>query len=158
MHSCIWRLRQVNKEDRIFHFVWLFTSTCSLSLKDHCILLPILSFCCCCFRREGKFSPIAPSWPQVSLSALFLVKKIIDYDTTCMIRHFSHVRLFVTPWTEACQAPLSMGFSRQEYWSGLPFPPSAIMMLTAYISLCNRLIWRNKILAPIPSLITNQVS
>ena len=28
----------------------------------------------------------------------------------------------VTPWTEACQAPLSMGFSRQEYWSELPFP------------------------------------
>ena len=28
----------------------------------------------------------------------------------------------VTPWTAACQAPLSMGFSRQEYWSGLPFP------------------------------------
>ena len=35
---------------------------------------------------------------------------------------FSHVRLFVTPWTIACQAPLSVGFSRQEYWSGLPFP------------------------------------
>ena len=28
----------------------------------------------------------------------------------------------VTPWTVACQAPLSMGFSRQEYWNGLPFP------------------------------------
>ena len=28
-----------------------------------------------------------------------------------------------TPWTVACQAPLSMGFSRQDYWSGLPFPP-----------------------------------
>ena len=35
----------------------------------------------------------------------------------------SCVQLFVTPWTVACQAPLSMGFSRQEYWSGLPFPP-----------------------------------
>ena len=34
----------------------------------------------------------------------------------------SHVRLFVTPWTVVHQAPLSMGFSRQEYWSGLPFP------------------------------------
>ena len=32
--------------------------------------------------------------------------------------------LFVTPWTVACQAHLSMGFSWQEYWSGLPFPPS----------------------------------
>ena len=34
----------------------------------------------------------------------------------------SCVQLFVTPWTVACQAPLSMGTSRQEYWSGLPFP------------------------------------
>ena len=34
----------------------------------------------------------------------------------------SCVRLFVTPWTVAHQAPLTMGFSRQEYWSGLPFP------------------------------------
>ena len=34
----------------------------------------------------------------------------------------SHVQLFVTPWTVAYQAPLSMGFSRQEYWSGVPFP------------------------------------
>ena len=39
-----------------------------------------------------------------------------------MLRHFSCVQLFVTPWTVAHQAPLSMGFSRQEYWSGLPFP------------------------------------
>ena len=35
----------------------------------------------------------------------------------------SHVRFFAAPWTVACQGPLSMGFSRQEYWSGLPFPP-----------------------------------
>ena len=35
----------------------------------------------------------------------------------------SHVQLFVTPWTVAHQVPLSMGFSKQEYWSGLPFPP-----------------------------------
>ena len=32
------------------------------------------------------------------------------------------IQLFATPWTVACQAPLPMGFSRQEYWSGLPFP------------------------------------
>ena len=41
----------------------------------------------------------------------------------CVLSLFSHVQLFVTPWTVACQAPLSMGFSRQEYWSGLPCPP-----------------------------------
>ena len=34
----------------------------------------------------------------------------------------SHVQLFATPWTVDRQAPLSMEFSRQEYWSGLPFP------------------------------------
>ena len=34
----------------------------------------------------------------------------------------SHVQLFATPWTVAYQVPPSMGFSRQEYWSGLPFP------------------------------------
>ena len=35
----------------------------------------------------------------------------------------SHVRLFATPWTVARQAPLSMRFSKQEYWSGLLYPP-----------------------------------
>ena len=51
---------------------------------------------------------------------------------TCMFVHMcgevkvkaTHLCLFATPWTVARQAPLSMGFSRQEYWSGLPFPPS----------------------------------
>ena len=41
-----------------------------------------------------------------------------------MLSCFSHVRLFVTPWTVARQASLFMGFSRQEYWSGLSCPPS----------------------------------
>ena len=42
----------------------------------------------------------------------------------CVLSHFSPVQLFVTLWTVACQAPLSIGFSRQEYWSGLPCPPA----------------------------------
>ena len=41
----------------------------------------------------------------------------------CVLSRFSHVQLFATPWTVAHQAPLSMGFSRREYWSGLPFLP-----------------------------------
>ena len=40
-----------------------------------------------------------------------------------MLSHFNCVQLFVTPWTIAHQAPLSMRFSRQEYWSGFPWPP-----------------------------------
>ena len=39
-----------------------------------------------------------------------------------LLSHFSRVRLCATPWTAAFQAPPSMGFSRQEYWSGVPLP------------------------------------
>ena len=42
--------------------------------------------------------------------------------TGMKVKSLSHVQLFATPWTEAYQAPQSMEFSRQEYWSGLPFP------------------------------------
>ena len=46
-----------------------------------------------------------------------------SFGTLCYVLCcFSHVQLFETPWTVACQAPLPMGFSRQEFWSGLPFP------------------------------------
>ena len=41
---------------------------------------------------------------------------------TVKVKSLSHVQLFATPWTVAYQAPPSMGFSGQEYWSGLPFP------------------------------------
>ena len=41
----------------------------------------------------------------------------------CMLSGFTCVQLFATLWTVDCQAPLSMGFFRQEYWSGLTFPP-----------------------------------
>ena len=40
-----------------------------------------------------------------------------------LLSRFGRVRLFTTPWTAAYQAPLSMGVSRQEYWSGVPLPP-----------------------------------
>ena len=40
----------------------------------------------------------------------------------CVLSCFSHVRLVATPWAVTHQAPLSMGFSRRDYWSGLPFP------------------------------------
>ena len=43
----------------------------------------------------------------------------MECELTC---RFSRVRLFTTLWTVARQAPLSMGFSKQEYWNGLPFP------------------------------------
>ena len=58
-------------------------------------------------------------------SLLLLLPSWVGYFVHCVyvLSHFSHVRLFVTSWTVAHQAPLSMGFSGQEYWSGLPYPP-----------------------------------
>jgi len=41
----------------------------------------------------------------------------------CVLSCFSHIQLFASLWTVACQVPLSTGFSRQEYWSELPFSP-----------------------------------
>ena len=44
------------------------------------------------------------------------------------VKSLSHVRLLVTPWTAAYQAPPSMGFSRQEYWSGVPLPSPIVIL------------------------------
>ena len=52
--------------------------------------------------------------PLILYTALFIYLTCV-----CVL---SCVQLFATPWTAACQAPGSMGLSRQEYWSGLPFP------------------------------------
>ena len=53
-----------------------------------------------------------------SLNAEYWFHKLV---CVC-VQSLSHVRLFATPWTIVHQAPLPMEFSRQEYWSGLPFP------------------------------------
>ena len=70
------------------------------------------------------------SHTMLSQDCLFLLNTVFlrfihvyKCDDACMHSRFSRVQHFVTPWTGACQAPLSMGFSRQEYWSGLPCPP-----------------------------------
>ena len=44
-------------------------------------------------------------------------------DSICVFSCFSRVQFFATPWIASCQAHLSTGFPRQEYWSGLTFPP-----------------------------------
>ena len=56
---------------------------------------------------------------------LLSLRKLLERNTLLMVNGccFSHVQLSVTIWTVALQAPLSMGFSREGYWSGLPCPP-----------------------------------
>ena len=64
--------------------------------------------------------------------------------TACVCaKSLSRVRLFVTPWTAAHQAPLSMGFSRQEYWSGLRgllqgIFPTEVLSCISYVSCIDR--------------------
>ena len=89
----------------------------------------------------------AQLWPQDWKRSVLLpilhkgsTKEHSNHQTIAFISHvskpllllsrFSCVRLCATPWTAAHQAPLSTGFSRQEYWSGLPFPsPHAIKVM-----------------------------
>ena len=85
------------QEDGNHHFLWLLQC-----VGDNMLLL------------RQQLTPTSPTW---SLRGDSRVRSV------CVLSCSSHVQLFVTPWTVACQAPLSMGFSRQEYWSGLPCPP-----------------------------------
>ena len=62
-------------------------------------------------RQSGNFTFPPAIWEGSSFSTVKV-----------KVKSLSRVRLFATPWTVAYQAPPSMGFSRQEYWSGLPFP------------------------------------
>ena len=65
---------------------------------------------------------------------------VLWQSRVCMLSHFRRVRLSATLWTMACQAPLSMGFSRQEYWSGLAFPSPVIKYGVSEVKLLSR-VW-----------------
>ena len=69
-----------------------------------------------CYKQYGY----EQSWAQrgfLRFKSMEMHELVSDW-----VKLFSHVWFFATPWTVAYQAPPSMGFSRQEYWSGLPFP------------------------------------
>ena len=68
-------------------------------------------------ERFGKTQTRRLGYQETGIFLLFL-------PNACMnVQSLSRVRLFVTPWTIACKVPLTMGFSRQEYWNELPNPP-----------------------------------
>ena len=73
--------------------------------------------------QVGFHSPQASSQPQpMSISVSERSRETADWGVSCECQSLSHVLLSVTLWAVFCQAPLSMGFSRPGYWSGLPFP------------------------------------
>ena len=98
----------------IVHIMWASVTDASVSM-----------------HHRGVWSP--SQWPSRVLCLSVLVSRLLpasfseafspvqvlsDWCCACVL---SHAPLSVTPWTVPCQAPLSVGFSRQEYWSGLPF-------------------------------------
>ena len=94
--------------------------------------------CCTGFNSIPEFSSSGTSWTlrgnRVFVDAVKIKKEMrahrIRGMNACMLSHLSRVQLFVTPWTEACQASLSMEFSSQEYRSGLLCPPPGDLLDT----------------------------
>ena len=79
-------------------------------------------------QESGGLSPKEPV--QVGQCRPRRRSQILDKAALCSMcaELLGRVRLYVTPWTVAHKAPLSMGFSRQEFWSGLPCPPPADLL------------------------------
>ena len=71
---------------------------------------------------------IEPRSPALQADSLLFEPPGKPPVSICVCYLFSCVQLFMTPGTVVCQPPLSMGFSRQEYWSGLPFPSPGVSM------------------------------
>ena len=87
------------------------------------------------WRRERQTTPAFLPWEpheqyektKINIKYIYIyilksLKKKKNLAWKVKVKSLSRVWLFATPWTEAYQAPPSMGFPRQEYWSGLPFP------------------------------------
>ena len=69
---------------------------------------------------NAEIAPINAKYRIINIfSSFFQIPFCLNFKKSKL---FSHIQFFVTPWIVACQAPLSTGFLRQEYWSGLPFP------------------------------------
>ena len=66
--------------------------------------------------------------PQSTTTTAYTTEPLKAAVDLCVLNRFNRVQLFATLWTVAHQAPLSLGFSRQEYWNWLPCPPSGVLL------------------------------
>ena len=98
-----------------------------------------------CDPRDG--SPLGSSVPGI-LQARTLEWVAISFSNAwkwkVKVKSLSRVRLFATPWTAAYQGPPTMGFSRQEYWSGWPLPSPRQLLMSAKKSLPQQ-VFKNKL-------------
>ena len=102
---------------RLFATPWIAARQASLSITNSRSSL-----------RLTSIESVMPSSHLILYRPLLLLPpippsiRVFSNESTLRMRWPNHVQFFVILWTEACQAPLSMGFSRQEYWSGLSCP------------------------------------
>ena len=85
-----------------------------------------------CYEINNGIVPSRGHWDSTLLTAESL-------------EGLSHVRLFATPWTAAYQAPPSMGFPRQEYWSGVPLPSPGKTTVTAKFTIISSKLLNHKV-------------
>ena len=99
--------------------------------------------CCCCCQvtsvvsdsvRPHRWQPtrLLCPWDSPGKNTGVGCHFLLQCMHACMLSCFSHVRLSATVWTASHQAPLSTGFSKQEYWSGLPCPSPIISTIIYY--------------------------
>ena len=126
--------------DRLFPWApkSLRTATAAMKLKDTCSLEEKLwQTCCCCWVAKScptLCNPIDSSPPGSPIPGILQARTLEwvaissnAWKWKVKGKSLSHVRLLATPWTAAHQAPPSMGFSRQEYWCGVPLPSLAMI-------------------------------
>ena len=128
----------------------LYTKHYSRTLYTHAAAKSLQLCPTLCYPRDG--SP--PGYPVPGiLQARTLEWVAISFSKAwkwkVKVKSLSRVRLLVTPWTTAYHAPPSMGFSRQEYWSGVPLPSPFIHILSFYTHFTGgTLVLRGSVICP----------
>ena len=107
--------------------VYLVNSKVSTESTEYVLSKFLATWYCCNSGVVWKF------W---SAKALGDSENQMYWYTTLWECMLSHVRLFVTPWTVACQTPLCIGFPKQEYWSGLSLPIQGIFLTQGFWVFC----------------------
>ena len=112
-----WELKQAGTSV----FAWSYQELCLMETQIfHCSAhIRRLRQTCCVLVLGLQIK--SSEWVNLQVWKAWIMNTQFMHARVCVCV-FSRIRRFLIPWSVACQAPLSLGFSRQEYWSGLPFP------------------------------------
>ena len=128
--NCLHHLADLKGSDLLsfYQCISIFIERWWLTMQSVCTVIISIT----CILRISKDSII----PILTVFIKCTSQDLLQFQLChAVLSCFSCVWLFVTPWTTACQAPPSMGFSRQEYRSGLPFPPPPVFSTYSQFSM-----------------------